>query len=413
MINYKFLLGLSVAILLCTGLSAQCDRATIIANYNNVFVPSAVSATELGWTGSTSTCTPGTISQLAQTRTLARIDYYRQLCGLPGNITLDASLNAKCQEAALMMSANGMLSHSPTSSWLCYTADGASAAGSSNLSLGSFASGAIFSFMNDAGTGNTAVGHRRWILYSKATKFGHGATTSADALWVTGNTGPAPTVNFVAFPSEGFFPAPLLPWSERWSFSKPGADFSSATVEMKGPGGVTVPVTLEPLNGSYGDMTIVWKPSGILGNGPTDVAYSVKVANVKVNNVPQDFNYTVIISQPVHPPVCPAGKAWSESQCDCVFPADVRDITSVGKVSAMNPFYDKFRITVEHTTLPAVQVAVYDMTGREIHQRPHITETAGTVELQWESSGWAEGMYFVTIHTGSGKIPQVIKAIKQ
>ena len=79
----------------------------------------------------------------------------------------------------------------------------------------------------------------------------------------------------------------------------------------------------------------------------------------------------------------------------------------------MNPFYDKFRITVEHTTLPAVQVAVYDMTGREIHQRPHITETAGTVELQWESSGWAEGMYFVTIHTGSGKIPQVIKAIKQ
>jgi hypothetical protein len=109
---------------------------------------------------------------------------------VPAVVQLDDVYSGKAQQAALMMSANGQLSHNPPPSWLCYTAEGAQAAGSSNLYLGRFGPAAITGYVYDAGSGNYAVGHRRWILYPQTQRMGTGdippvgGARSSNALWV-------------------------------------------------------------------------------------------------------------------------------------------------------------------------------------------------------------------------------------
>ena len=104
----------------------QTERDRIISEYNTNYLGSAV--TSVGWTGSTSTCTAGTYATDAMNKTLQRINYFRKMAGVSSAITFDATKNAKCQEAALMMQANNSLNHNPPTTWTCYTADGASAA---------------------------------------------------------------------------------------------------------------------------------------------------------------------------------------------------------------------------------------------------------------------------------------------
>ena len=70
-----------------------------------------------------------------QAATLRRINYFRAMAGIP-NVTLSASLSTKAQAAALIMEASNKLSHTPSTSFKCYTAVGAEAAGSSILASG-------------------------------------------------------------------------------------------------------------------------------------------------------------------------------------------------------------------------------------------------------------------------------------
>lgn len=305
-------------------LLAQCARATMVSNYNSMYLTSSVTATDLAWTGNSTGCIAGTISTTAQTRTFNRINYYRTLCGL-SPVTYDNQYDAKCQEAALMMRANNALNHAPPATWTCYTANGATGAGNSNIALGAHSTTAIDLYMNDAGTGNEPVGHRRWILYPIASKFGHGGTSNSDVLWVFGtNTNPQNTT-FVAYPSPGYFPAPLVPSSSRWSFSKNGAVFSSASITMTDNSGANVPVTVESIAVGYGLNTIIFKPSSVVTNSAIDLTYTVNINNVMVSGVAQNFSYKVIIAQPVHPPTCATGKTWSESNCGCISTTAVAD----------------------------------------------------------------------------------------
>jgi hypothetical protein len=63
----------------------------------------------------------------------------------------------------------------------------------------------------------------------------------------------------VAWPPK-YAPAPFI-WP-RWSLSVPGGDFNNATVTLTS-NGITIPVTIEHRNGSYGDPTIVFVPETI------------------------------------------------------------------------------------------------------------------------------------------------------
>ncbi len=270
--------------------SALSARDLVMQDYSESF---GASMSNVGWTGSTSACDPGTVSQNARALVLQRINYYRRLVGLNDNCTWDDSQTAKYQQTALMMHANNTLDHDPPSSWSCYTTLGELGAGQSNLAMGMNGTYAIDGLMKDAWT--TSAGHRRWLLHSTKTEFAYGSTSTYTAVGVMGLAGGNTQIpEFIAYPPEGYMPRPIMPGY--WSFGIPGASFSSAQVTMTGPNG-NVPLTIVYTNGGYGDKSIVWQPTGVVtGSGP-DVSYTVTVSGIGSADE-ASYTYTVISAQP-------------------------------------------------------------------------------------------------------------------
>ncbi|MBL9146405.1 MAG: hypothetical protein JNM99_22185 [Verrucomicrobiaceae bacterium] len=277
------------------------DRRDVLAFYNCIYTASEGYASNIAWTGNVASTIPGTTSAAFKDDVRRRVNFFRALCGLPADITFDATKSSKDQEAALMMSANNALSHTPPPSWLGYTANGAEAAGASNIALGTFGPGSVNAYMRDDGSNNTVVGHRRWILYSRAQEMGtgdipfNGSYNAANALWVIGNFKAAPTPAFTTWPNEGFVPASLTP--ARWSLSYPGADFGSATVTMT-QNGSNVPLTIiSNSTTNVGDNSIVWEPTGLPSSVTSDVPYVVTVSGIGGGG-PTSKTYTVTLFNP-------------------------------------------------------------------------------------------------------------------
>lgn len=221
------------------------------------------------------------------------------MVGLNNDITFDATKNAKCQKAALIFMVNKKLSHEPPSSWKCYTAEGAEAAGKSNIYLGREGSAAITGYIEDPGANNYFVGHRRWILYSAAKVMGHGSTSNSDALWVIGGSQtPSSLPEFISWPPQNYIPAELI--FDRWSFAIPSADFTNTQITMTYNNNSSIGLTIVSNNDNgYGDNTIIWEPKNINTSSSEDITYNVKVKNVKLKDgSTKDYNYKVIIIQP-------------------------------------------------------------------------------------------------------------------
>lgn len=286
------------------------NRQAVLDFYNTYYVGANVSP---DWTGSYDACAPGTVSQAFHDAVTQHINFYRAMAGMPGDITLNSEYNRKAQAAALMMSVNGTLNHTPPTSWDCYSQDGYDGASHSNLAMwyGGGSSHAIAPiYMRDAGSGNGAVGHRRWILYPKTQEMGNGyvpqgsGNYAANALYVisAAYSTPRPTTrdDFVAWPPAGYVPYTVV--YARWSFSYPNADFTNATVTMINGGGTTA-INIESRNGPYGESTIVWIPmdmssSQLWPSPSSDTSYSIYVNNVMIGGQSQDFAYTVTIFNP-------------------------------------------------------------------------------------------------------------------
>jgi hypothetical protein len=280
-------------------------------------IPSGWTGTLAGTPGISATGTAGTTSPAYQAAVQLRINWFRAMAGVPGTIAFDpVTYGGPDQDAALMMSANAALSHYPPKSWQLYTAAGATAAANSDISLGTEGPSAIDGFIGDWGPGNGIAGHRRWLLYPQTKTMATGnvdgvnAFYPANATWVLdGNYGtarPAVRDNFVAWPPPGYVPYQVV--YPRWSFSYPGADFSSATVSMT-TGGSPVPVALETLDDptpGIGENTIVWDYDNLDGNTDllpasepaTDTTYTVKVNHVVINGAPRNFSYNVTVFDP-------------------------------------------------------------------------------------------------------------------
>lgn len=270
------------------------NRNSVVAAFRNVYRATPV---DMGWTGDVQNCIAGTTSIAYQQSVIDRVSYFRNMTGLP-SITLSPS-NNNFQNAALMMAANGQLSHSPPSSWKCYTAEGAGGAGASNLALGTNGPDAIDLYMQDWGSNNAAVGHRRWILLPTQTSMATGDVPGSNSLGVFMGGGPRPSdPAFVAWPSPGYFPSDILPnGSNRWSFSHPNAQLGGATVTMTNVNtGQNIPTILEPLSYGYGDGTLVWLPQGFNYSTPAqDTTYLVTINNLVINGVTQNISYTVTV----------------------------------------------------------------------------------------------------------------------
>jgi hypothetical protein len=102
----------------------------------------------------------------------------------------------------------------------------------------------------------------------------------------------------VAWPPPGYVPYQVV--FPRWSFAYADADFSGATVAMSS-NGQGIPVTVQPLVTGYGfgENTLVWEPDLSFGAPPpSDTIYDVTVSGVKVDGVPHDFTYQVILFDP-------------------------------------------------------------------------------------------------------------------
>ncbi|HEX6386869.1 MAG TPA: CAP domain-containing protein [Anaerolineae bacterium] len=280
------------------------DRAESQAFYLTQY--RAFEGVDSGWTGHHGSCRRGATSTAFQDAVLRRINYFRAMAGIPPVSGFIDEYNRKAQEAALMMSVNNQLSHSPDSSWHCYTEDGREAAGSSNLAGGIDGAGAMSLYMDD-GSGNNPVGHRRWILYPQTQFMGTGDVPARDghwasnALWVFDRDNmwrPRPDTRepFVAWPPPGYVPYQVV--YPLWSFAYAGADFSGVAVTMTRDG---APVTIQVsdiVNG-FGENTLVWEPDGYNNVAPgADVHYTIQVKNVLLNGVAHNFAYEVIVFDP-------------------------------------------------------------------------------------------------------------------
>lgn len=259
------------------------------------------------WTGNVGSCNPGSTAAAFKEAILRRINFFRAMAGVPAVEGFSADYNSKAQAAALMMSAQNALSHSPDTSWACYTAAGAEGAGSSNLYLGVYGPSAISGYIYDPGGGNYPVGHRRWILYPQTKFMGTGdippasGSAAANALWVFDSAnmwGPRPDTReaFVAWPPPGYVPYQVV--YPRWSFAYAGADFSGATVTMS-KNGSPLGVTVSPVVNGFGENTLVWEPGDTFGSAPgSDITYQITLNNVVINGTPQSFGYQVIVINP-------------------------------------------------------------------------------------------------------------------
>ena len=296
------------------------DRAAVRALYQDYYLSSEnVPAV---WTGNVAAGAPGAAGAAYRGATLRRLNYFRAMSGLPGNVALDLAASRKCQQTALMMAAEGKVSHRPSLFWRWYTLDAAEAAAHSALALDTRADegpGAINRYMADDGPANALVGHRRWLLYPGMTRTGLGIIPplvgdhpGANATWVCDDAAPWPPGGraAVAWPPAGYVPAPLV--YARWSFSYPDADFTRATVHVTKQE-LSRPVCLEPLGyqsrpdgtgTNAGNNTIAWTLPGNTVGRTADERYVVCVDNVRIAGRARRFTYPVA-SVPVEAALSP------------------------------------------------------------------------------------------------------------
>lgn len=253
--------------------------------------------------GSLTGCHGGTVSAASTRATLVSLNYVRSLAGL-APVRFSATLNASAQQAALLMAANHALTHHPGREWRCWTPVGSRAASRSNLALSEprLTSGKIIDlYMDDPGSNNDAVGHRRWILNPFATVMGSGSTDTANALTVVGPTrARRPNPRYVSWPTSGWFPSTMEP-DGRWSLSsgRRGVSFAHARVRVYADGHA-VPVRTFPVHDGYGQPTLVWQlPAGM----STATTYRVVVSGItsRRHSSPSGYSYTVRLFTPFTP----------------------------------------------------------------------------------------------------------------
>lgn len=307
------------------------DRDAVVASWETEF---GRTEPAMGYTGNVDTCTPGTTSQEFRDSVLQRVNWYRRMAGL-ATVAENATFTDHNQQAATMMSAEGSLSHGPGTGWACYTNDGASAAGKSNLALGLAGVGAIDAYMQDFGASNTKVGHRRTILYPQVQEMGTGDVPFGSGNWASNTLyvfdsnlwNQRPDVreerDFVAWPPSGYVPAETV-WG-RWSFSLARADFSTASITVTDDDGPVQVEILERIQSGgliAPEASIVWAVAGdansSLLTAPTngDECYNVTVSGVTMAGAPVDpFEYATCVLDPTWTPTANPSAASADPVC--------------------------------------------------------------------------------------------------
>ncbi len=278
----------------------KLKKEMVVKDFKQNYIPNLITNyKEMKVITHTPTCTHGKVAPAANTKFINLLNYLRRQAGVYDSCFLDGELNEMAQQASLMMKIRNTISHSPDSTWKCYTWKGKKAAGSSNLSFGHAGTDALLGQMEDNGLGNGSVGHRRWILNPLNKVFGHGSTSNTMTLYVFGKyfkNDPIKNQNpdwddtqFISWPPKDYAPLTLVP--KRWSFSLENADFGKAKISVTKKG-KRVKIRPEKVSNGYALNTCVWQMKTPIKAG--DV-YKIIIKNVGVLNQskPKTFTYTI------------------------------------------------------------------------------------------------------------------------
>lgn len=265
-------------------------------------------------------CRPGTLAQAVRDDVLARVNAIRALHRLPA-VSYSSADDEQATQAALMMAANGQLSHTPATTWKCYTAPGSTGAGTSNL-YGGLISPYLAYYTEDMYLGGwltetsnliaNNVGHRRWMLdpflgkiaYGRVAQvLADGSRTDAAAMKIVSFTGgvavPGNLPPFVAYP-YGDYPARYFDPSALLSFTvvadttqRGGAnatvDFSKAAIAVSDGTNALAVSNVSFDNVGYAvPNNLQFNVAGL----KTGVSYSVTITGVVVRGKATDYSYT-------------------------------------------------------------------------------------------------------------------------
>jgi hypothetical protein len=167
-----------------------------------------------------------------------RLNAYRNLCGAPSDVMLDAEQTYYAQAATVLLKKINRLDHTPPNPGMPKDEydDAFVGTSSSNLHQGqSDLAGSVDGFMNDSDESNIAhVGHRRWCLNVWQQTTGFGRTDGFCAMWsFDKRRRGAVTWRFVAFPASGYMPVDYFSKQHAWSVSLNRSLFQQPTDECK------------------------------------------------------------------------------------------------------------------------------------------------------------------------------------
>lgn len=295
------------------------DRESVIAAYNAEF-----NRVEPGsaWNGNVDACRSGTTATAYQLSVLQRVNWYRDMAGLP-SVDYNTALNQSAQDGALISSAQGALSHYPSSTAKCYTESGYTGTSRSNLTLGVAGILAVDAYIEDEGDNNAIVGHRRWLLHRSLGPIAtgdienNGTNYAANAIYVAGAGGAlaAPRDGFISWPPSGYVPDAVL--YRRWSFSLDGNDvsFANAAVTVTGPTG-SIPVTIDDRS-EFLEAGIVFIPALPSNKVTSDTVYTVNITGI-TGGTTSSYSYQVTV---IHVNQAPISRGWGDwNAATCVAP---------------------------------------------------------------------------------------------
>ncbi len=219
------------------------------------------------FTKTAATCDPGMLTTAGMASALSRVNFFRWLVGLPLQTT-DLTQNAAAQRCALVTASNpvnGSTVHNPPASYTCYTSDGATSAGVSNIAYSPvhFIDAMelwIADISNTSDLGNRREIFRRTLNPIGIGLYQGGTLGSAACLQRTTNNGVGDFPDFVAYPPPGFVPLSLA--NHIWSFSWP-------TLSTK------TPISAKVVRGSD-NMTMAINIAMLLVNTRWDDAISIR-----------------------------------------------------------------------------------------------------------------------------------------
>jgi hypothetical protein len=177
-----------------------------------------------------------------------RLNAYRNLCGAPDDVMLDAEQTYYAQAATVLLKKINRLDHTPANPGMPEAdyKDAYLGTSSSNLHQGQRSmSSSVDGYMDDSDETNIAhVGHRRWCLNIWQQTTGFGRTDGFSAMWsFDKRRRGAVDWQYVAYPARGYMPVDYFSARHAWSISLNKSLFQQPTASAK--------AQILPLDGEY------------------------------------------------------------------------------------------------------------------------------------------------------------------